>query len=135
MFAGTSDDIAIATSTDSGKTWSRPARVNPGDAPAFDPTVAVASDGTVAVSYYDARGDDDGGLRAQVWLATSHDHGATFAPLALTDTFDLAPSIIGGPYFLGDYQGLAAAGTTFVPFFVAATSDPHDRTDVFVRAY
>jgi hypothetical protein len=48
-------------------------------------------------------------------------------------SFDIgwAPTVPGS-YFLGDYQGLAAAGNNFVPFFVQAnTGDTANRTDVF----
>ena len=49
-------------STDGGFTWSTPIQVNqtpntvpPIDRQAWNPTVAVAADGTVAVTYYDFR--------------------------------------------------------------------------------
>jgi len=54
--------INLFTSTDGGRTWSAPVRVNQtptnipaADQQAFDPMVAVAADGTVAVSYDDFR--------------------------------------------------------------------------------
>jgi hypothetical protein len=58
----TQTSIAFAMSTDGGLSWSAPIRVNQtpqnipvGDQQAFIPSVAVAADGTVAVSYYDLR--------------------------------------------------------------------------------
>src|SRR5438105_4888901 len=56
------DDIAFSTSTDGGLTWSAPIKVNQtptsipaGNQQAFTPAVAVAANGTVAVTYYDFR--------------------------------------------------------------------------------
>ena len=41
-----------------------------------------------------------------------------------------APFAVG--FFVGDYEGLDASGTTFHPFFVAANSgNTANRTDVF----
>jgi hypothetical protein len=37
----------------------------------------------------------------------------------VTPTFDHAAAAQAGGYFLGDYQGLDAAGTDFQPFFAA----------------
>ena len=71
---------------------------------------------------------------ATTWLATSRDRGVTWSDEALSQPFDLRPALLQDAYFLGDYQGLTAAGTAFVPFLVAATQDGGDRTDVFVRA-
>lgn len=59
---GAYNDIALAMSDDGGRTWTAPVRVNqtPTDIPAADrqasyPSVAVAADGTVAVTYADFR--------------------------------------------------------------------------------
>src|SRR5919197_476274 len=57
-FSGfTHDDVALARSTDAGLPWSTPIKVNasPAGVAAFTPSVDVASDGTVAVTYYDFR--------------------------------------------------------------------------------
>jgi hypothetical protein len=36
-------------------------------------------------------------------------------------------------FFVGDYEGLATSGPSFIPFFVQANSgDTANRTDVFV---
>jgi hypothetical protein len=59
---GKYDSIALSTSTDGGLTWSQPIKVNgiptnirPGDRQAFIPSVDVATDSTVSVTYYDFR--------------------------------------------------------------------------------
>lgn len=132
------DAVMLVSSIDGGVSWSAPAVVNgaPG-VPAFTPSVAVAADGTVGVTYYDlrdARRGDPDAFRVTPWLATSHDRGVTWSDEALSLPFDLRPALLLSAYFLGDYQGLAAVGDAFVPFFAAATQDGDDRTDVFVRA-
>lgn len=136
--AASATAVMLVSSLDGGVSWSAPVVVNgaPG-ASAFTPSVAVATDGTVGVSYYDlrdARPGEVGKPRVTPWLATSRDGGATWSEEALSQPFDLRPALLQGIYFLGDYQGLAAADGVFVPFFVATTPDGDDRTDVFVRA-
>ena len=130
---GASDDIALATSLDGGVTWSAPIRVNQAPTPgAFEPEIAVMPDGTLGVTYYDLRDQDRSDrdtFRVATWLATSHDRGATWTEEPLTGLFDLR-SVLIGDYFLGDYQGLAATASAFVPLFAAATSSG---SDVFVR--
>ena len=54
------------------------------------------------------------------WLTTSTNRGRTWsASRRVTPTFDHAAAAQAGGYFLGDYQGLDAAGTDFQPFFAA----------------
>jgi BNR repeat-like domain len=120
------DGIVLSTSTDGGLTWSMPVRVNgaPG-AGAFTPTVAVAGDGTLGVTYYDTRNDrasDSDHLMVTHWLATSKDGGATFSDTMIGAPFDLrhAAMVEGQAYFLGDYQGLVHDGSAFLPFFAAS---------------
>lgn len=132
------DGIALTTSRDGGLSWSAPALLNGApDISAFTPTVAVAAGGAVGVTYYDLRDADlaDASMfRTAAWLAVSYDGGGTWTDEPLGASFDLRPASLGDVYFLGDYQGLATSGATFVPFFVGATPDDHDNTDVFVRA-
>lgn len=131
------DQVMLVSSVDGGESWSAPSVVNGAlDAPAFTPSVAVAADGTVGVTYYDTRdarrGDPDS-FRVTPHLARSRDRGVTWSEEALSLPFDLRPALLQRAYFLGDYQGLVAVGNGFVPFFAAATPDDGDRTDVFVR--
>jgi len=131
------DGARIASSRDGGLTWSAPRPVNGAPAvAAFTPNVAVASDGTVGVMYYDLRNvrpADADAFRVTPWLATSHDGGVIWDDEQLSEPFDLRPALLVSSYFLGDYQALAAAGDVFVPFFVGANADSDDKTDVFVR--
>jgi len=134
----TLDGVALVVSRDGGLSWSAPVLVNGvPDVAAFTPTVAVAPDGTVGVTYYDLREANlaDGSMfRTAAWLAVSHDGGGTWSDEPLGAAFDLRPAALVNSYFLGDYQGLVTSGGVFVPFFVGATPGDHDHTDVFVRA-
>ncbi len=135
------DQVAFSMSRDGGFTWSTPIKVSqsPDDAnllkeQAFLPSVAVA-DGTVGVSYYDFRNDDDTGELSDHWLVTcdsSCSDPGSWVPaneVRLTDaSFDytFAP-LTGAGFFLGDYVGLAAHGTDFLAFFQQSSSaDPGD---------
>jgi hypothetical protein len=40
--------------------------------------------------------------------------------LSTTGSFDMTSAPDAGGYFVGDYEGLTASGTTFYPFFVMA---------------
>ncbi|HKN38064.1 MAG TPA: sialidase family protein, partial [Acidimicrobiia bacterium] len=132
--------IALSTSTDGGRTWTEPRRVNqtPAGAPAVLPTVAFAPDGTLGVSYYDLRNRPVGSpaLTTDAWLATCPppcDQTGTWREAHLGGPFDAAKAPDSGGSFLGDYQGLAGVGPDrFRAFFVEA--DPgtrDDPTDVF----
>jgi hypothetical protein len=102
-------DVFCAASSDKGKTWSQPVRVNSDPVHngadqffqwlAVDPTV-----GAVNVVFYDRRGDPQGRKQIVV-LARSTDQGKSFANYAWTDN-----AFEAGGVFFGDYSGLAAFG-------------------------
>jgi hypothetical protein len=130
---GQYDSIAFSRSTDGGVTWSDPIQVNqtPANIPALDrqawhPTVAVAADGSIAVSYYDLRfNDTNPGALTDYWLVQcpasklSTDPASWTNETRLTDTsFDIVQAVrwnVGGAwvYWTGDYEGLAAVGNGF----------------------
>jgi hypothetical protein len=141
--------IAFSESTDGGRTWSDPIPINqtPSNIPvedrsAFIPSVAVAGDGTVAVTYYDFRSNEAGpGLPTDYWAvfgtpaggrgladprAWGHELRLTNHPanLELTDTFNTL--------FVGDYQGLSAVGNDFLALFGQAVS-ADDPSSIFFR--
>jgi BNR repeat-like domain len=102
-------DIFVARSSDQGRTWTTPMRVN--DDPvhsgadqflqwmAVDPT-----DGAVYVQFYDRR-DDPANRKTRVTLARSIDGGNTFVNYAWS-----AEPFGGDNAFLGDYEWVAAYG-------------------------
>lgn len=143
-------DIAFAMSADGGLTWSVPIRVNrtpldipPANRQAFFPSIAVAEEGTIGVSYYDFRfNDPNPGLPTDNWLVLCHPSSARPATdpanwdneVRLTDSsFNMeavVPTIVRGQ-FIGDYFGLATAGDDFVSVF---TQPDHDNVNmIFVR--
>ncbi|HZD52032.1 MAG TPA: sialidase family protein [Woeseiaceae bacterium] len=128
------DAIAITHSIDGGLNWSEPVQVN-GDpsVPAFLPTVSVAIDGTIAVSYYDLRANtsDPNTLPTEYRLARSTD-GIVWTDTSIAGPFDLRMAPNASGLFLGDYQALRAIGTSFMPLFVQTTgAGSANRTDVF----
>jgi hypothetical protein len=145
------NSIALSMSTDGGLTWSAPIQVNqtpitvaPIDRQAWNPTVAVAADGTVGVSYYDFRNNTPApGALTDYWLATCHPSAresatdpANWNEVRLTDTsFDLeqAPTRFGGDFWLGDSEGLAAPGKDFVAVWSMPDGSAARMENIFFR--
>jgi len=155
-------DVAFAMSTDGGLTWTTPVAINktqsmstgysaPDPRHAFTPSVAVSSDGTVAVTYYDFRfltPADIKTLPTDYWVVTcnpSHSDCTTPANWSeehIAGPFDMKQAPIARGFFVGDYEGLAGGlvGSVpvpgFQPLFVQAvhrTTDPatSNPSDVF----
>jgi hypothetical protein len=143
------DSIAFSQSLNGGLTWSDPVKVNAtptdlsaGNQQAFTPSVDVAANGTISVTYYDFRNNDGGtDLLTDYWVVHCHPTAPTACTnpdnwvneIPLTDSsFDMrqAPLTSTG-FFTGDYEGLASAGNDFTPFF----SQPHgsDPSSVFFQ--
>jgi hypothetical protein len=149
------DEIAFITSTDGGDTWSTPIRVsqtpanatNPLNQQAFVPSVHVADDGTIAVTYYDFRNNTDApGALTDYWIVHCHPVAPTFCADAAdwlpanenrlsSSSFDIeqAPAARGPfGFFVGDYEGLTSVGDQFVPVFVQVNDgNLANPTDVF----
>lgn len=125
---GAHDDVAISTSSNGGKTWSTPKRVDtPNDQPAFTPTVAVASDHTVGMTYYQFDRTSLGSEPTTYLIKKASP--AAVGSSSPTSLESIQPGLVAGPfnmmdapfargYFVGDYEALATAGTVFHPFFV-----------------
>jgi hypothetical protein len=122
--------VVFTESTDGGFTWSPLIKVNqsPAGVPAFTPAVDVASDGTVAVTYYDFRNNTPApGVPTDFWMV--HCHATTdcanmsnWEENHVAGSFDIERSPDNlGYYYLGDYAGLTSIGTTFLPFFIKTT--------------
>ena len=118
-------DILFSASSDRGRTWSAPLRVN--DDPLrngeeqFQPQMAVAPDGVISISFFDTRLDPAHKM-IDVYLAQSRDHGATFLKNERVTTQSWDPTVDApvdsfGSQFIGDYQGLAADNLFVHPFW------------------
>jgi len=132
-FTGLRDAIALSRSFDRGFTWTTPVRVNPDPTVvAFTAQVHVRADGMIGVTYYDLRSNtpSTATLPTDFWLARSRD-GITWTETRISEPFDLlfAPRA-SGQLFLGDYTGLDATGSAFLPFFAKANPDVNNRTDI-----
>jgi hypothetical protein len=129
------EGIAMSKSTDGGFSWSTPVQVNRvPTVQAFTASVDVATDGAVAITYYDFRNDtaDPAVLLTDYWQITSHDAGATWHELHVAGPFDMTNAPISRGYFVGDYEALAHQGESFLPFFVMTnTGNTANPTDVF----
>ncbi|MGH2944962.1 MAG: sialidase family protein [Solirubrobacteraceae bacterium] len=131
------EQIAMATSTDGGRSWSRARRIsNVGGAnQAFTPSVTVADDGDVAVTHYDFRNDagtPGAPLTTDSWILRSTNGGATFSEEMMGAPFDMTTAPDAGGYFVGDYEGLDFGLGGFKPFFARANDGNFaNRTDVF----
>jgi hypothetical protein len=119
------NNVVLSKSTDGGRQWSVPQAVDQTPGPhAFNGTVEVTDDGTVAVMYYDFRNNTpDPGLPTDVWLTHSHDGGATWEEQHVTGPFDMKQAPVARGFFLGDYQGLAAIGDDLLLFFSTTQGD------------
>jgi hypothetical protein len=132
------DHVKLTKSTDGGKNWSTPIDVTqtPTSTHSFNGTVEVTADGTVGVMYYDFRNNDTAvpGLPTDVWLTTSNDGGATWAEQHLYGPFNMENAPVARGWFLGDYQGMAAAGNDLITFFSVATATPNESDIMAIRA-
>jgi hypothetical protein len=122
---GARSDIAFTMSTNGGNTWSPTVKLDQNSAgtSAFLPSVHVAADGTVGVSFYDFRNNTPAsGLPTDHWLI--HCHAACSDPASWSEThvdggFDTEKfPTPGGRFFPGDYLGLTAIGDRFGSLYI-----------------
>jgi hypothetical protein len=133
--------IAFSQSLDGGRTWSKKIQINQAPATqAFTPSIAVAADGAVGVTYYDFRNNTSApGLPTDYWFV--HCHPATqdcaspsswASEIHVAGPFDMETAPDAAGYFVGDYEGLARAANSFVAFFAMANDgNAANRTDIF----
>jgi len=123
-------DIFCSTSTDGGKKWSDPVRVNNdpvhNGAEQFFQWLAVDPvDGSANIVFYDRRGDPQN-RKQTVTLARSTDGGSSFQNYAwTTEPFEV------GEVFFGDYSGIAASGGRVYGIWTeqpAAAPEPENKT-------
>ena len=128
--------VVFTESTDGGRTWSPLSRIDqsPGTVQAFTPSVHVASDGTVGVTYYDFRNNSpDPGLPTDQWFIHCHATADCIDPANWVENhvdgpFNIENAPISRGYFLGDYEGLDSIGTTFTSFLSETTGTDKDNT-------
>jgi hypothetical protein len=136
---GSIDEIALSRSNDGGLSWTPPIKVNktPSSIPllnrqAFTPSVEVAANGAVAVTYYDFRKNTSAsGVPTDYWLVHCHSactKRANWSETHVSGSFNIKRAPAAGGYFLGDYEGLAAVGGGFRALFARPTST--DRADI-----
>jgi len=133
--------IAFSQSLDGGLTWSPKIQINQVPATqAFTPSVAVAADGTVGVTYYDFRNNTPApGLPTDYWFVHCHaatqdctNPGSWSSETHVAGPFDMETAPDAAGYFVGDYEGLARSGNAFVAFFAMANNgNLANRTDIF----
>jgi hypothetical protein len=129
--------ISFSQSSNGGLTWSAPTVISKttGAIDAFIPTVAVNSNHTVGVTYYDFRNNVSGGAATtDMWLttcATSCTNPASWTETHAAGPFDIRQAPVAGGEFIGDYMGMTTNGTVFEPFFIEAVSAPLNPTDAF----
>jgi hypothetical protein len=139
--------IAFSMSSNGGRRWSRPVRINqpgarlrdPNDQ-AFIPSIHVATDGTIGVSYYDFRQNTDAqSVSTDYWLVRCPARSRrctrtkSWTERHVAGPFDLemAPKSVG--LFIGDYMSMTGEGRDFLLCFVQATLFTSNRTNVYFR--
>jgi hypothetical protein len=126
--------IWTSGSSDGGRTWSPASPVVEEAEQPFLPTLAVAGDGRLGVTWYDLGDAAAGpGLGTQVWTGTSTDHGLTWRSSRLDRPFDLhaAPVATGEGPFIGDYEGLVGLASSFAAAYVRTTAaGTRNRTEI-----
>ena len=113
-------DVFLASSSDHGKTWSAPVRVNTdpihdGTDQFFQWMAVDAVSGAVNLIFYDRRRDNQ---QTMVTLARSTDGGKTFNNYSLDDE-----SYVAEGDFLGDYLAIAAHGNKVFAAWAHQTSE------------
>ncbi|GLI02214.1 sialidase family protein [Phytohabitans aurantiacus] len=130
--------VDYSRSTDGGQTWSSPIRVDktPTGSAAV-PVVAMARNGTVAVTYYDFRNNtpDPATLPTDLWAVTCAKNCAqpgAWREQHIEGPFDArkVPSTSVG-LLVGDYTGLVSVGgKAFVATYSVSTGDSANPVDV-----
>ncbi len=148
-------DVFVRTSDDDGANWSTPVQVNDdaGTNSQLLPKIALdQTNGDVAVSFYDARGDTGGGPNATDIDGTANNDVTLFASWSLNGGANWAANVAvadaptdgydtNGAQELGDYAGLAFHGGVFYPSWADSSNSTGDNPggtqatlDVYVAA-
>jgi hypothetical protein len=118
--------VARSTAESGWSTWtSLPAKSEATQA--FMPTLAVAPDGTVGVTYYDLRDDTPGApVLFDHWFAESHDRGATWQEVRVMGPYEE----VGDK---GEHFGLDAIPGGFGAAFTSTPSETSGHEITFAR--
>lgn len=141
----TDTDIFIVKSADGGVTWNNPQtnqpealRVNQDQLhngkDQWFPFAAVGADGHISVVFEDRR-DDIFNRLANVYLARSSDHGATWTETRLTSVSSNLNWAFDNGQFIGDYNSVAISpdGTSYPTWIDARDGTPSQRqSDVYI---
>jgi hypothetical protein len=136
---GAYSHVAFSQSTDGGRTWTPPVKIDkaPTSVSAFTPSIAVAANGTVGVAYYDFRNNDASpGLPTDYWFTSctsSCTSPSSWSETHVDGSFNMENAPVARGYFLGDYQGIATAGNTFSLLFARSGSVPSTSDVVYSK--
>ncbi len=143
------DSIAFVMSEDGGLTWSRPIKINKTPTKidqikqqAFTPSIHVADDGIIGVTYYDFRfyNDETSSLETDYFfLHCQHSEEQSCTnpdnwkeEMRLTDeSFNIRQAPSPNGLFIGDYQGLTSDSNDFLALF--SQTHGSDSASVFFR--
>lgn len=113
-------DVWVISSSDNGKNWSRPLRVNndkPGKHQFFSNMDVDPITGYIYIVFYDRRDHDD--LKTEVYLAYSVDGGRHFENIKLSKSpFTPIPTL-----FFGDYNDISAYNNIIRPIWTRQDVD------------
>lgn len=116
-----SGKVFVAHSANGGQSWGKPRAVTSIRAQTLIPTVAVADDGTVGITWYDFRHDKrhDKPLTTDYWFAYSRDRAKHWHRSHLGGPFDLRSSPRKDRP-VGVYEGLTGLKHGFATTFIQA---------------
>ena len=137
-----SSDIVLTRSTNGGRTWASPRRINDsrvGDR--FMPAISSYSDGSVGLAFYDRRGgpNDLGVYAARVtWTSTVHvgtNERVNARPSTVAKMYYIKPgsTCLSPGRFFGDYIAAEAAGRQLLVTWADTTGSTNGQTNIWVR--
>ncbi|MGQ0837250.1 sialidase family protein [Actinokineospora sp.] len=138
--ADTNTDVFVTSSTDAGRSWSRPRNLTESSVDdQWFPWLSVAPDGVVAVTYFDRR--YSGPKLIDTSLSVSTDNGRNFGTRRVSEQSWNADLAFRQGVFIGDYNGLATGIGIAIPCWtdarfaepnVPGNNPPNQQSDVLV---